>query len=118
MDVIRLCVDLVYVYVYVCVHRLNSCDVEGEPVYIQMVSALVLQLIQCVVHLPSERDSEEDHKKVSHIHYTTIIHLLSLNTEHKTNEIILSALHMSNVSGFELELFKMCEIHCLVFQLV
>uniref|UniRef100_A0AAR2LL27 Nipped-B protein n=1 Tax=Pygocentrus nattereri TaxID=42514 RepID=A0AAR2LL27_PYGNA len=45
--------------------RLNSSDDEGEPVYIQMVSALVLQLIQCVVHLPSDRDhTEEDHKKV------------------------------------------------------
>ncbi|XP_056601380.1 nipped-B-like protein A [Triplophysa dalaica] len=44
--------------------RLNSCDAEGEPVFIQMVSALVLQLIQCVVHLPSEMYSEEDHKKV------------------------------------------------------
>ncbi|XP_051518111.1 nipped-B-like protein A isoform X2 [Myxocyprinus asiaticus] len=45
--------------------RLNSSDAEGEPVYIQMVSALVLQLIQCVVHLPSEKDSsEDDHRKV------------------------------------------------------
>uniref|UniRef100_A0A672P0F4 Nipped-B protein n=1 Tax=Sinocyclocheilus grahami TaxID=75366 RepID=A0A672P0F4_SINGR len=44
--------------------RLNSSDAEGEPIYIQMVSALVLQLIQCVVHLPSEKDSEDDHKKV------------------------------------------------------
>lgn len=36
--------------------------------YIQMVTALVLQLIQCVVHLPSgEKDShseEESNKKV------------------------------------------------------
>ncbi|XP_009299463.2 nipped-B-like protein A isoform X1 [Danio rerio] len=44
--------------------RLNSSDDEGEPIYIQMVSALVLQLIQCVVHLPADRDSEDDHKKV------------------------------------------------------
>ncbi|XP_051552283.1 nipped-B-like protein A [Myxocyprinus asiaticus] len=45
--------------------RLNSSDAEGEPIYIQMVSALVLQLIQCVVHLPSEKDSsEDDHRKV------------------------------------------------------
>ena len=28
--------------------------------FIQMVTALVLQLIQCVVHLPSDRDSLED----------------------------------------------------------
>lgn len=28
-----------------------------------MVTALVFQLIQCVVQLPSERDSEEEHKK-------------------------------------------------------
>uniref|UniRef100_A0AAR2L9K3 Nipped-B protein n=1 Tax=Pygocentrus nattereri TaxID=42514 RepID=A0AAR2L9K3_PYGNA len=56
----RLCDKSAY-----CVFRLNSSDDEGEPVYIQMVSALVLQLIQCVVHLPSDRDhTEEDHKKV------------------------------------------------------
>lgn len=35
--------------------------------YIQMVTALVLQLIQCVVHLPTEKDNtdEEYEKKVS-----------------------------------------------------
>ncbi|XP_061214866.1 nipped-B-like protein isoform X2 [Neopsephotus bourkii] len=48
--------------------RLNSSDTDGEPMYIQMVTALVLQLIQCVVHLPSaEKDSnseEESNKKV------------------------------------------------------
>eukprot|EP00074_Homo_sapiens_P088799 XP_016864820.1 nipped-B-like protein isoform X8 [Homo sapiens] len=46
--------------------RLNSSDMDGEPMYIQMVTALVLQLIQCVVHLPSsEKDSnaEEDSNK-------------------------------------------------------
>lgn len=42
--------------------RLSS-DSDGEYVYIQMVTALVLQLIQCVVQLPSERDEEEEHKK-------------------------------------------------------
>lgn len=49
-------------------NRLNSSDTDGEPMYIQMVTALVLQLIQCVVHLPSaEKDSnseEESNKKV------------------------------------------------------
>ncbi|XP_069819185.1 nipped-B-like protein isoform X3 [Dendropsophus ebraccatus] len=40
--------------------RLNSSDDEGESMYIQMVTALVLQLIQCVVHLPSDRDNTED----------------------------------------------------------
>ncbi|XP_053860274.1 nipped-B-like protein isoform X3 [Vidua macroura] len=48
--------------------RLNSSDTDGEPMYIQMVTALVLQLIQCVVHLPSaEKDSnseEDSNKKV------------------------------------------------------
>ncbi|XP_062984216.1 nipped-B-like protein isoform X4 [Elgaria multicarinata webbii] len=48
--------------------RLNSSDTDGEPMYIQMVTALVLQLIQCVVHLPSgEKDSnseDEPNKKV------------------------------------------------------
>lgn len=43
--------------------RLNCNDSEGEPVYVQMVTALVFQLIQCVVQLPSERDPEEEHKK-------------------------------------------------------
>lgn len=60
----------------VCVFRLNSSDAEGEPIYIQMVSALVLQLIQCVVHLPSEKDSEDDHKKVLVIH-PTLLELVS-----------------------------------------
>lgn len=50
------------------IHRLNSSDTDGEPMYIQMVTALVLQLIQCVVHLPTaEKDShseEESNKKV------------------------------------------------------
>lgn len=43
--------------------RINSNDPEGEPVYVQMVTALVFQLIQCVVQLPLERDAEEEHKK-------------------------------------------------------
>lgn len=43
--------------------RLNSSDSDGEPMHIQMVTALVLQLIQCVVHLPSERDAEDEHNK-------------------------------------------------------
>ncbi|XP_063310052.1 nipped-B-like protein isoform X2 [Pelobates fuscus] len=40
--------------------RLNSSDDDGEAMYIQMVTALVLQLIQCVVHLPSDRDNAEE----------------------------------------------------------
>uniref|UniRef100_A0A6Q2WVQ6 Nipped-B protein n=1 Tax=Esox lucius TaxID=8010 RepID=A0A6Q2WVQ6_ESOLU len=40
--------------------RLNSSDMDGEPMYIQMVTALVLQLIQCVVYLPSHKSSHED----------------------------------------------------------
>ncbi|XP_065116638.1 nipped-B-like protein B isoform X2 [Paramisgurnus dabryanus] len=40
--------------------RLNSSDMDGEPMYIQMVTALVLQLIQCVVYLPNEKDSDDD----------------------------------------------------------
>uniref|UniRef100_A0A8C1JHC5 Nipped-B protein n=1 Tax=Cyprinus carpio TaxID=7962 RepID=A0A8C1JHC5_CYPCA len=43
--------------------RLNSSDVDGEPMYIQMVTALVLQLIQCVVHLPSDKDSDDDNDR-------------------------------------------------------
>ncbi|XP_028658286.1 nipped-B-like protein A isoform X7 [Erpetoichthys calabaricus] len=45
--------------------RLNSSDVDGEPMYIQMVTALVLQLIQCVVHFPAQKDanSEEEYDK-------------------------------------------------------
>lgn len=39
-----------------CILRLNSSDQDGEPMYIQMVTALVLQLIQCVVHLPTDKD--------------------------------------------------------------
>ncbi|KAL0979828.1 hypothetical protein UPYG_G00190320 [Umbra pygmaea] len=40
--------------------RLNSSDKDGEPMHIQMVTALVLQLIQCVVHLPNDHDNSED----------------------------------------------------------
>lgn len=40
--------------------RLNSSDTDGEPMYIQMVTALVLQLIQCVVHLPTDKDHTDD----------------------------------------------------------
>lgn len=40
--------------------RLNSDS--GGDVYIQMVTALVLQLIQCVVHFP-EKDGDDDHNK-------------------------------------------------------
>uniref|UniRef100_A0A1A8PFT7 Nipped-B protein n=1 Tax=Nothobranchius rachovii TaxID=451742 RepID=A0A1A8PFT7_9TELE len=43
--------------------RLNSIDSDGEPLYIQMVSALVLQLIQCIVHFPSEKEAEEGQNK-------------------------------------------------------
>uniref|UniRef100_A0A8C8GR21 Nipped-B protein n=1 Tax=Oncorhynchus tshawytscha TaxID=74940 RepID=A0A8C8GR21_ONCTS len=43
--------------------RLNSSDKDGEPMYIQMVTALVLQLIQCVVHLPNNRDSHDEYDK-------------------------------------------------------
>uniref|UniRef100_A0A1A8F8N9 Nipped-B protein n=2 Tax=Nothobranchius korthausae TaxID=1143690 RepID=A0A1A8F8N9_9TELE len=41
--------------------RLNSSDQDGEPMYIQMVTALVLQLIQCVVHLPNDKDVFEEY---------------------------------------------------------
>uniref|UniRef100_A0A8C7H034 Nipped-B protein n=1 Tax=Oncorhynchus kisutch TaxID=8019 RepID=A0A8C7H034_ONCKI len=53
-----------YVYLSIlCVPRLNSSDKDGEPMYIQMVTALVLQLIQCVVHLPNNRDSHDEYDK-------------------------------------------------------
>ncbi|KAI4819958.1 hypothetical protein KUCAC02_027958 [Chaenocephalus aceratus] len=42
--------------------RLNSSDQDGEPLYIQMVTALVLQLIQCVVHLPNDKDFYDDYE--------------------------------------------------------
>lgn len=46
--------------------RLNSSDSDGEPLYIQMVTALVFQLIQCVVQSPLERDAEDEpNKKVN-----------------------------------------------------
>ncbi|XP_063753533.1 nipped-B-like protein A isoform X2 [Eleginops maclovinus] len=41
--------------------RLNSSDQDGEPLYIQMVTALVLQLIQCVVHLPNDKDFYDEY---------------------------------------------------------
>ncbi|XP_056274487.1 nipped-B-like protein A isoform X2 [Pseudoliparis swirei] len=42
--------------------RLNSSDQDGEPLYIQMVTALVLQLIQCVVHLPYDKDIFDEYE--------------------------------------------------------
>lgn len=48
-----------------CASRLNSSDDDGEPLYIQMVTALVLQLIQCVVHLPNDKDAFEECEKVT-----------------------------------------------------
>ncbi|XP_033973691.1 nipped-B-like protein A isoform X3 [Trematomus bernacchii] len=42
--------------------RLNSSDQDGEPLYIQMVTALVLQLIQCVVHLPNDKDFYDEYE--------------------------------------------------------
>uniref|UniRef100_A0AAQ5ZJV5 Nipped-B protein n=1 Tax=Amphiprion ocellaris TaxID=80972 RepID=A0AAQ5ZJV5_AMPOC len=42
--------------------RLNSSDQDGEPMYIQMVTALVLQLIQCVVHLPNDKDVFDEYE--------------------------------------------------------
>lgn len=68
-----------------CVFRLNSSDAEGEPIYIQMVSALVLQLIQCVVHLPADRDSEDDHKKVLVAHPTSLELVLHFYYCHKSD---------------------------------
>uniref|UniRef100_A0AAQ5XE97 Nipped-B protein n=1 Tax=Amphiprion ocellaris TaxID=80972 RepID=A0AAQ5XE97_AMPOC len=51
--------------------RLNSSDQDGEPMYIQMVTALVLQLIQCVVHLPNDKDVFDDIiSKFKHTHST------------------------------------------------
>ena len=41
--------------------RLNSSDKDGEPLFIQMVTALVLQLIQCVVHLPNDKDALDEY---------------------------------------------------------
>lgn len=57
-------------------NRLNSSDDDGEAMYIQMVTALVLQLIQCVVHLPSDKDNaeEESNKKVDFPSCNTLSH--------------------------------------------
>uniref|UniRef100_A0A8D3C1Q0 Nipped-B protein n=1 Tax=Scophthalmus maximus TaxID=52904 RepID=A0A8D3C1Q0_SCOMX len=43
--------------------ELNSSDSDGGSPFIQMVTALVLQLIQCVVHLPSDREAEDEPPK-------------------------------------------------------
>lgn len=54
--------------------RLNDNNSDGEPLYIQMVTALVFQLIQCVVHLPSGKDAEDDrNKKVTNDDLTDIL---------------------------------------------
>ena len=46
---------------YGSLSRLNSSDKDGEPLFIQMVTALVLQLIQCVVHLPNDKDALDEY---------------------------------------------------------
>ncbi|XP_077478659.1 nipped-B-like protein B isoform X2 [Stigmatopora argus] len=43
--------------------RLHGRSSEGSGKQIQMVTALVLQLIQCVVQLPSTKDGEDEHNK-------------------------------------------------------
>lgn len=57
-----------------CADRLNSNDADGESVHIQMVTALVLQLIHCVVHLPSDQDAMED-SRVRHPAVTSSVAL-------------------------------------------
>ena len=52
-----------YYYMFKCSGRINGSSVDKEPQYIQMVTALVLQLIQCVVHLPSDKHEENLHDK-------------------------------------------------------
>lgn len=51
--------------------RLNANDSDGEHLYIQMVTALVFQLIQCVVRFPSERETEDDCNKKVTTNYLT-----------------------------------------------
>lgn len=51
--------------------RLNANDSDGEHLYIQMVTALVFQLIQCVVRSPSEREAEDDCNKKVTTNYLT-----------------------------------------------
>lgn len=74
-------------------NRLNSSDKDGEPMYIQMVTALVLQLIQCVVHLPSgEKDSnseEESNKKVNQFWKYVIVSMFRLATDVRNKNIII-----------------------------
>lgn len=53
--------------------RLNANETDGEHLYIQMVTALVFQLIQCVVHFPSEKDAEDDRNKKVTTNYLTDI---------------------------------------------
>uniref|UniRef100_A0A3B4FIE2 Nipped-B protein n=1 Tax=Pundamilia nyererei TaxID=303518 RepID=A0A3B4FIE2_9CICH len=83
--------------------RLNSSDSDGEPLYIQMVTALVLQLIQCVIflkpYLPSintqnmcgSKQGEEDYRPL----FENFVHDL-LSTVNKPEwpaaELLLSLL--------------------------
>lgn len=65
--------------------------------YIQMVTALVLQLIQCVVHLPSgEKDSnseEESNKKVSQFWKYITVPMIRLATDVRNKNIITIGAH-------------------------
>ncbi|XP_073477419.1 nipped-B-like protein isoform X3 [Aquarana catesbeiana] len=71
--------------------RLNSSDDDGEAMYIQMVTALVLQLIQCVVHLPSDRDQaeEESNKKVDQDVFVTNSYETAMRTAQNFLSIFL-----------------------------
>lgn len=78
--------------------------------YIQMVTALVLQLIQCVVHLPSDRDMFDDHDgKVEEQNNAYTSH-----AEHLLRDIMLAHLHLfspnplSSLLFFFLRWIKMC----------
>ena len=41
-----------------------------------MVTALVLQLIQCVVHLPSEKDLQDEHDKKKVCHTILLVYII------------------------------------------
>lgn len=52
--------------------------------YIQMVTALVLQLIQCVVHLPNDKDIFDEYDSKVGEHTGKQIHLVSIRTRIQT----------------------------------
>lgn len=77
-------------------HNLRSFQLNSEQ-HIQMLTALVLQLVQCVVHLPEQLGKEEgDSKKVGVLVYSTLnSSVLEIGVPEKASkDFVLGGVHI------------------------